>query len=160
MQQPKRLHPALIALIVVVLIGVVASAVIIINNNVASEEMASPAPTSTTTTDSSDTDTQESTSAYADGTYDAIGSYISPGGRESIALTVTIENGIITATSITEESASGEAREYIQRFASGYEELVVGKAVDDVSLSRVAGSSLTSNGFNDALDQIKEDAAA
>jgi hypothetical protein len=38
--------------------------------------------------------------------------------------------------------------------------LVVGKSVDEVSLSRVAGSSLTSLGFNNALTQIKEDAKA
>lgn len=156
MQEPKKLHPALIALIVVALIGVVASAVVIINNN----NTAAPAPPVSMSSDVSPTNNSGDVSQYANGTYKAVGSYVSPGGRESIELTVTIENGIITATTITEETASGEAREYIQRFASGYEDEVVGKAVDDVSLSRVAGSSLTSNGFNDALDQIKDDAAA
>ncbi|WP_447589312.1 hypothetical protein [Microbacterium lacticum] len=37
---------------------------------------------------------------------------------------------------------------------------VVGKDIDDVSVSRVAGSSLTSGGFNDALETIKADARA
>ena len=37
---------------------------------------------------------------------------------------------------------------------------VVGKDIDDLSVSRVAGSSLTSGGFNDSLETIKADARA
>ena len=42
----------------------------------------------------------------------------------------------------------------------GISEEVVGKALDDLNVSRVAGSSLTSGGFNAAVDDIKEQAAA
>lgn len=153
MNQPKKIHPALAALIVIALLAVVATAVIVINNNNASAPVTTD---SVLTTGGSNTDP----SAYQDGTYSATGSYVSPGGRETIDLTVTIEDGIITSTTLTADEASGEARDYIQRFASGYESEVVGKSVNDVELSRVAGSSLTSNGFNDALDQIKDEAAA
>lgn len=152
MNQPKKIHPALAALIVIALLGVVATAVIVINNG-------NNAPTivdSIMNPGGSSSDP----SAYKDGTYSATGSYVSPGGRETIDLTVTIENGVITSTSIAANEASGEARDYIQRFASGYQSEVVGKSVNEVELSRVAGSSLTSNGFNDALDQIKNEAAA
>lgn len=43
-------------------------------------------------------------------------------------------------------------------FKSGVSSLTVGKDIDDVKLSRVSGSSLTSTGFNSALDTIKTEA--
>ena len=38
--------------------------------------------------------------------------------------------------------------------------LIVGKDIDEVSLDKVAGSSLTSGGFNAAVESIKSDALA
>ena len=37
-------------------------------------------------------------------------------------------------------------------------DLVLGKDLDEVSVSRVAGSSLTSEAFNQAIDKIKTEA--
>ena len=163
MNQTKKLHPAVAALIVVVLVGIVASAAIVITN-------AKDDDPATTTTTSSSTDTASAnssnattstdTSTYKDGTYSATGSYISPNGRESIKLTVTIKDGVITDTSVENNGTDRETKQYQSQFSSNYKSLVVGKKVGDVSLSRVAGSSLTSNGFNNALDQIKTDAKA
>ena len=45
-------------------------------------------------------------------------------------------------------------------FKAGFSELVVGKPVDQVSLSVVNGSSLTPKGFMDALAKIKAEAKA
>ena len=42
----------------------------------------------------------------------------------------------------------------------GIADEVVGVALDDLNVSRVAGSSLTSGGFNQAVESIKEQAAA
>ena len=157
MNQKKRLHPAVAALIVVVLVGIVASAVIIINNNksdTADTQNQTSAVTDPATIDASDT------SSYEDGTYRATGSYMTPGGTESIELTVVIKDGVISDTSIANNATDPEAVEHQELFSDNYKALVVGKPVGSVSLSRVAGSSLTSNGFNDALDQIKEDARA
>lgn len=162
MDQPKKLSPAIAAIIVIVLIGIAATAVIVINNTNSSsntetsDSTTSPTPT---TSPSSNPDSASSTSNYKDGTYSATGSYSTPGGQESIELTVTLVGGVITSTSLVENAKSGEAEEYQADFASGYKPLVVGKKVDEVSLSRVAGSSLTSNGFNRALETIKSDAA-
>jgi len=162
MQPAKKIHPGIAALIVIVLVGIVATAIIVINTpsstgeSVETTTAEQTAPAATGSSTSSD----NSTSAYKDGTYNATGSYSSPGGRESIELTVTIANGVITSTSLVENATSGEAKGYQEDFASGYKSLVVGKSVDEVSLSRVAGSSLTSNGFNTALEQIKSDAEA
>lgn len=157
--QSGKLHPGIAALIVIVFIGIVTSVVIVVQNN------QDDAPNNTSTTQPSSSSTTENTegmasdvSSYKDGTYSATGSYVSPGGRESIELTVTIKDGVITSTELAQNANDRDAKQYQAAFAGGYKDLVVGKKVDEVKLSRVAGSSLTSNGFNDALDQIKEDA--
>jgi len=162
MEPTKKIHPGIAALIVIVLVGIAATAVIVIATT-----QAKKTDTTSETTSSSESNPVETTptasseiGAYADGTYTATGSYSTPGGRESIDLTVTIADGVITSTSLTENATDGEAKAYQEDFAAGYKTLVVGKSVDEVSLSRVSGSSLTSNGFNAALDQIKTDAKA
>jgi len=160
MEPARKIHPALAALIVIVLIGIVATAVIVINMDKGTDTETTQTTDTTTPASDTDTNTDAVTSAYKDGTYSATGSYSSPGGRESIKLTVTIKDGIIVSTSLDEKASNGEAKEYQDDFDSGYKTLVVGKNIDEVSLSRVAGSSLTSNGFNDALDEIKSDAKA
>lgn len=161
MEPAKKLHPGITALIVIVLIGIAATAVIVIHNNSNPQTADTTNTTSTATTQQAQTAADNSTSkTYKDGTYSATGSYASPGGRESIELTVTLKNGVITDTSLVADATDGDAKEYQADFKSAYKDMVVGKDITTVSLSRVAGSSLTSNGFNDALDQIKTDAKA
>jgi uncharacterized protein with FMN-binding domain len=92
---------------------------------------------------------------YKDGTYTATGSYSSPGGTESIKVTLTIANDTVTAASVTGDAKDSDSKEYQDMFIRNYKDQVVGRSVDSISLSRVSGSSLTSDGFNDALKQIK-----
>lgn len=164
MNQTKKLHPALAALIVIALVGMVASVAIVINNNKNNNADSTSQSThehdhSHGTTDQAKAPESTDTSTYEDGIYSATGSYISPAGRESIELTVTIKEGVITNTSIMNQATDPEALQHQELFSDHYKTLIVGKKINDVaSLSRVAGSSLTSNGFNDALDQIKDDA--
>lgn len=160
MDQKPKLHPAVAVLIVIVLIGIVASVVIVVNANKDKNQDTQSTTTSSSTTGGSETAAIDSTdtSQYKDGTYAATGSYLSPGGRESIELTVTIKDGVITDTTLATEAASRDSKEYQALFTNNYKELVVGKKVNGLSLSRVAGSSLTSNGFNNALDEIRDEA--
>ncbi|MGV9001523.1 MAG: hypothetical protein ACOH18_01020 [Candidatus Saccharimonadaceae bacterium] len=156
MDQKKKLSPAITALVVIVLVGIVASVAIVINKNGGVASLASNSTSSSVVAP-----TSTDTSTYKDGTYDATASYFSPGGRESIQLTVTIKGGIIQDTTVVNQSSDSEAHQHQALFLSSYKSLVVGKKINDIgSLSRVAGSSLTSNGFNDALDQIKATAKA
>lgn len=97
---------------------------------------------------------------YKDGSYAADGSYSSPGGTESISVSVTIASGVVTAVTVTPKATSGNAAEYQKQFASGISSEVVGKNIDSISVSRVSGSSLTSSGFNSALETIKSEAKA
>ena len=52
----------------------------------------------------------------------------------------------------------GDPFTFQDKFAKAVPGLVVGKDLDDVSVSRVAGSSLTSLAFNQAIDKIKSEA--
>ncbi len=165
----KKLNPAITAVIVVVLIGIVTTAVIVLNKKKSTDITDSTAQTTTATPDTSTTaaantadssTTPSGASEYKDGTYTETGNYVSPGGAQSIKLTVTITGDIITNTSLVQQASDSESAEHQGDFASGYKSLVVGKKVDSVSLSRVSGSSLTSTGFNAALAKIKADAKA
>lgn len=156
MEPAKRLHPGITALIVITLIGIMTTVVILVDTT--SKKSAGTSSTATQPINTA-ADTATATT-YKNGTYNATGSYISPSGQESIELTVTLKESIITDTSLASNATDRNAKDYQTAFASGYKSMVVGKNIDRVSLSRVAGSSLTSNGFNDALDQIKTDAKA
>lgn len=158
MEPTKKLNPAVTAVIVVVLLGIIAAAVVALNNN---KEATAPVTSESTTEPSTSNQPSATTGAqYKDGTYEATGSYATPGGQETIGLEVTLAGGTVQDVTLTQQGKTGEAKEYQARFASGYKDQVVGKPIGDISLSRVAGSSLTSAGFNNALDQIKDDAAA
>ena len=99
-------------------------------------------------------------STYADGTYEADGSYTSPGGQESVGVSITLEDDVVTAVTVTPHATSGNAKQFQTQFAGAISGEVVGKDIDSLEVSRVAGSSLTSGGFNDALEAIKADAAS
>jgi len=96
---------------------------------------------------------------YADGTYTATGSYKSPGGQEDVTVTLTLADGAVTAVEVTPEATDPTSLVYQTRFASGVAEQVVGRALDDVDVDKVSGSSLTSTGFMAALEEIAAGAA-
>jgi uncharacterized protein with FMN-binding domain len=97
-------------------------------------------------------------SGYKDGTYAATDSYVSPGGTEHIDVTLTIQNGTVTASKVHQDANNHDSAQYQSFFAGDYKSEVIGKKLNDIQLSRVSGSSLTSEGFNAALEQIKSQA--
>ncbi|HWM15655.1 MAG TPA: hypothetical protein VNP97_03605 [Microbacterium sp.] len=107
-----------------------------------------------------DAETETTTGAYADGTYEAEGSYATPETVETITVTVTLEGDVITDVTVVGDPQKSESEEYQGRFIGGIEDVVVGQNIDEISVSRVAGSSLTSGGFNQAIETIKGEAAA
>ncbi|WP_210479150.1 hypothetical protein [Naasia sp. SYSU D00948] len=109
--------------------------------------------------DGGSSDSGSSDGGYADGSYTEDGSYQSPGGEESITVSITLQDDVVTDVTVTPHATSGNAKQYQTQFASGIADQVVGKDIDSLNVSRVAGSSLTSGGFNDALEKIKADAA-
>lgn len=128
-------------------------------------DAAEPAETSTGTSEASADPTTEATEdaitgRYVDGTYTAEGSYATPESVETVSVTITLADDIVTAVEVTGNPTARESAQYQSRFIGGISDEVVGKSLDEISVSRVAGSSLTSEGFNEALSQIDSEAAA
>lgn len=99
------------------------------------------------------------TSDYGDGTYSEEGSYTSPAGPETIGVTLTIEDDIVTNVSIRKDATAEKSVNYQALFADGISALVVGKKLDEIGpFSSVNGSSLTPRAFQVALELIKSDA--
>ncbi len=127
-----------------------------------------PADASTTTTPSAETSaTAEATDGAASGgeftagEYEATGSYQSPAGTQSVEVEVTLAaDGTISDLDVDGQAEGGNSEQYQKKFESGIDALVVGKKITELDVSKVSGSSLTSGGFNDAIDQIISQAQA
>lgn len=100
-----------------------------------------------------------SADGYNDGTYTAEGSYQTPETVEQISVTLTLEEGIVSEVTVEGDPQAPETEQYQGAFIGGIAEEVVGVAIDDLEVSRVSGSSLTSGGFNAAVEDIKSQAA-
>lgn len=117
------------------------------------------------------TNTQESTAAqptapqtpiasYKDGTYNAEGMYTSPGGAESIDVSITLKDGVVTGANVVSNATRPISKKMQSSFIGGFKEQVVGKNIDEINITKVSASSLTPKGFKDALEKIKVEAKA
>ncbi len=159
-----KVNPAVISIIIIVLIGAGVGAFYLANNEQEVDSQDTNTQTSTSSSDESSADDGAPTSpssldsAYANGTYSATGNYSTPGGTENVTVEVMLKGGIVESVEATGSATGGNSAQYQSQFLSAYQSEVVGKPIDEVRLSRVAGSSLTSSGFNDALETIKNEA--
>jgi len=96
--------------------------------------------------------------SYSDGTFEASGEYESPNGRESITVVVSLQDDVVTNVEVISSPTNPTTANYQGQFKSGIGALVVGEDIDSLDVTIVAGSSLTSNGFREALTAIKADA--
>ncbi|MDX2375842.1 hypothetical protein M4I32_03400 [Microbacterium sp. LRZ72] len=96
---------------------------------------------------------------YTDGTYSATGSYVTPETVETIEVTLTLEGDAVTAVEVVGDPQTAESEQYQSRFIGGISDEVVGRGLDEIDVDRVAGSSLTSGGFDEALASIRAEAA-
>ena len=107
------------------------------------------------------TDSSTSSNAsYKDGTYTETASYQSPGGTQKVTVKATLASGVVTDLTVTSGANDPTAKQYQSQFIGGIKSEVVGKKIDSLKVSRVAGSSLTSIGFNEAIAAIEKDASA
>jgi uncharacterized protein with FMN-binding domain len=93
---------------------------------------------------------------YAAGVYTATGTYGSL--PSSITVTATLADDVITAVEVTPHATDPTSLDLRRRFAAAVPAVVVGKPIDEVHVDRLAGSSGTPQGFNAAIEQIKEQA--
>ncbi len=116
---------------------------------------------SESTTDAAEDTSSDVATTYTPGDYAAEGSYQTPGGQQSVEVEVTLaEDGTISAVTVTPQADGGNSEQFQTKFAGGIADEVVGTKIDDLDVSKVSGSSLTSSGFNAAIDEIKDEAAA
>ncbi|HSX05859.1 MAG TPA: hypothetical protein VLF69_05290 [Candidatus Saccharimonadales bacterium] len=169
----SKTREALAALAVLIVIVVIVSGATLSAHKQANPQLAAtvsiPASTKQTTPSNagntttppattSSSGTAANSSGYTDGTYRATGFYDSPDGTEAITISVTLQNGVITSTSAQAGAQDPDAAEYQDLFISSYKQLVVGKSITSVRLSRVSGASLTPIGFNNAISKIQQQA--
>jgi hypothetical protein len=123
------------------------------------KQIAATVPAKTGSTTTQNTTTTDS-SPYKDDSYSATGDYYSPGGEESVAVSLTLQNGVVVASNVQSGANDPTASSYQSIFISNYKPYVIGKKINDIKLSNVSGSSLTPQGFNNALKQIEHQAEA
>jgi hypothetical protein len=97
-------------------------------------------------------------STFADGSYSSSLSYRTPEGMYEMTVGVTIKQDMVMATTLT-FNEEGAQSGYSKRFTNAYKESVMGKDLEEVSLSRVGGASLTTKAFNTALSDIRAQAS-
>lgn len=86
--------------------------------------------------------------------------YTSPGGSVSLQVQLEVEGEIVTSVEVSSSSAGSISSGYIEGFNNDIKELVVGKSINELNLpNRIGSSSLTIDGFNDALDNVKNQLA-
>lgn len=95
---------------------------------------------------------------YKDGTYEAEGSYQSPAGEETVGVSLTLADGKVSAVTVTPQATDSNSVRFQGEFKDGISSEIVGKDLDEIEVSKVAGSSLTSGGFNQAVETIKTEA--
>ena len=124
-----------------------------------SSDGASTAPTTAATTDSA-SGGSTSDATFKDGDYDAKAAYANPAGSSTIEVELTLAANKITKIAVTPMATDPTSKGFETQFASGISDEVVGKSIDSLNVSTVAGSSLTVLGFTKAIDSIKADAKA
>ena len=110
-----------------------------------------PSPSLSATTPAPEEDMR-----YLDGDYQAEGWY---GGLPShITVDLSLQDDAITDVSITNHATDPTSLGYQEAFAEAIGEIAIGQPLDDADVDIVAGASGTSEGWNSALDLIREDA--
>lgn len=97
-------------------------------------------------------------SSFKDGTYSASVNYIAHRHNESIQVTLKIKDNIISSSELEQSMSDRESQQYQTEFEQLYKSRVVGKKLDQVSISRIAGASDTSEAFMTAVRQIQNKA--
>lgn len=96
---------------------------------------------------------------YANGTYTESATYQAPSGTEAVDVTISLTDNVITDVQVTGHATDPQAKLHQGQFSDGIAGVVVGKRIDEIQVDKVGGSSLTSGGFNAAVELIKADAA-
>jgi len=97
-------------------------------------------------------------SRYVDGVYTATGQY--GGGPSFVTVTLKLRAEAVTEVQVKPHATVARSLELQQRFAAAVPQVVVGKPIETIKVGKLAGSSHTPEGFNAAIQQIRDQARA
>ncbi|MET1133940.1 MAG: FMN-binding protein [Aeromicrobium sp.] len=122
----------------------------------------SKTPSATTPAASEPAGDPAAAGAFTPGEYEATGSYTTPDGQtQTIDVEVTLAaDGTVTELDADGNAEGGNSEQFQGKFESGIDAQVEGRKITELDVDKVSGSSLTSGGFNDAIDQIVGQAQA
>ena len=126
----------------------VAAAALVACSPAADPPAARPATTPTATP------TTNGTSDYQDGEYAATGWYGSLPSHQDV--TLTIAGDTVTAVEITAPAENPTSLEHQQQFAAALPGAILGRDIDTLNIDRLAGASGCSEGFMNALAEIRD----
>ncbi len=120
-------------------------------------QVTAPTTTPVTTPSTSATTTP---AGYKDGAYTSTQSYYVPHGEtNSLAVTLTIANGKISAVSTKNSYSDRESGMYISSFESSLSSDAKGQSLASYRPSRIGGASLTTEAFYQAISDVKTQAS-
>jgi hypothetical protein len=95
--------------------------------------------------------------AASTATFTADASYLTPARTQhDIRVSLIIDNtGVVTDANVIYDNGDGFSNANQERFDRAYKTEVVGRSLDNISLARVGGASLTSGAFNEAVAKIR-----
>jgi uncharacterized protein with FMN-binding domain len=117
-----------------------------------------PIPTESSTESTQEVTELPDSPSYVDGEYSARGWYGSLPSHQDV--TLTIEDGVVTDVDITTPAEDETSLGYQERFALALPDEIVGRPLDEIGVDRLAGASGCSEGFMDALAEIRGTARA
>lgn len=82
--------------------------------------------------------------------------YESPGGEEANTFTIVLDKGVIKDVGVGITTNIDESIRYQKIFAAELPKIIVGRRLADLEqIDRVAGASLTTTAFNEAVSALK-----
>ena len=97
--------------------------------------------------------------SFKDGTYTVEDAYfVMAGLSEPMRTVITLDDGIITDASVAFDTQDIHSEYHQRDFSAVYKSEVIGSNIKEVPFSRIGGASLTTGGFNDALQKVMSQA--
>jgi uncharacterized protein with FMN-binding domain len=158
--EPQQSSSKTIAIIATLLVIVGAVFMFVFNTRqaVSANTQEQTTPTTEPTQPIPPTPIPTTSGTYKNGTYTAAGSYKSPAGSEEVSVTLTVQNDMISAVSVSGGSPNETSQRFIKALTSGVDAAIVGKNISEVQPTVISGASLTSKGFYTAVEAIKAQA--
>ncbi len=101
----------------------------------------------------------EQNSTFNDGTFTATATYLTPRRTpHDVSVTLTITNDVITDVDVLYDGDKNFANQQQGWFENEIGGIATGVRLDELSVSRVGGASLTTRAFNEAVAEIRTSA--